>query len=157
MFIQVGKTCASTASKAQTLEAAEAAHAKGTESLRVALVEQSKGTMYEMQQMSKTLRNVPEIDLCIPTVCCNSFLPSVSSVHCQYCGGFQSCLIPGHNIYLHVTKLFCISTEESCFLQYSGTFTRDETPAYFCYWLSPTLKLIFNLGVFESGWCCRLL
>jgi hypothetical protein len=66
--MQVGKGHAATASSAQSSEGAEAAQALGIEMLRSVLVDQSKSVLYELQQLSKTIRHVPEIDLCVPTV-----------------------------------------------------------------------------------------
>jgi hypothetical protein len=68
---QVGKEHAAIASHAATIEAAEAAEARGRERLEAVLAREGKGAMWEAQQAARALRAVPLIDLDTPTVRCS--------------------------------------------------------------------------------------
>lgn len=66
--LQVGKTYAAKASRTQSVESAEAAQAEGARALEKVLTDQGKGVMWEVQNLSRSLRRVPQIDLYVPTV-----------------------------------------------------------------------------------------
>jgi GTP1/Obg family GTP-binding protein len=65
---QVGKDYATRASRASTAKEAEVLEEEGVEAMRALLVQNGKGAICEMQQLSKKMRQVPQIDLYVPTV-----------------------------------------------------------------------------------------
>ena len=66
--LQVGKTYAAMASRTQSVESAEAVQAEGNKAMEKVLIDQGKGIMWEVQNLSRSLRRVPQIDLFVPTV-----------------------------------------------------------------------------------------
>lgn len=70
--VQVGKEYASKAKAAKTPAQASVCAEEGIEAVNHVLIVQGKGVLWELQRLARQMRQVPQIDLCVPTVSPNT-------------------------------------------------------------------------------------
>eukprot|EP00892_Ulva_mutabilis_P010762 jgi/Ulvmu1/8058/UM004_0295.1 len=66
--MKVGKEYASKAKAAKTPAQASVCAEEGTQALHQVLTVHGKGTLWELQHLARQMRQVPQIDLCVPTI-----------------------------------------------------------------------------------------
>ena len=67
--MQVAKQYAVQASGASSPKQAEAVSDEGTKAVEACLLTEGKGSMWELHELAKKMRKVPQMDTAVPMVC----------------------------------------------------------------------------------------
>lgn len=138
-YVQVGKEYASKAKAAKTPVQASVCAEQGTDAVHQVLVEQGKGILWELQHLARQMRQVPQIDLCVPTVSSDCFQLKAhhSSASCAqdhvHSLPFRTCPL--------IEPMAVCATAEAC----SACVARDPSTRYCTSFLRrPQLQLLLQ-------------
>jgi hypothetical protein len=107
-YLQVAKLYAVQASSAADVKQAESVSEKGIVAVQEVLLKNGKGTIWELQQLAKKMRRVPQIDVFVPTVrpCTHSHpLAGSGNATARRCCKALHSTLNGHLQRMHETLL----------------------------------------------------